>query len=180
VGYTAPAPTPAARVAVVLSRGPPSAPPSCETRVENVTLALRHTVTLTLFNVQPSLLRHYHEAGFWAGEEDEADMYFGSSTQEALCYFQASAGLSETGVVDMDTWQALIGQEKFAWGPVPGAIGFEEEEGEDYGEFAIDPAPAAAAAAAAAPAVGKNGFQNTTATFKAAKVELHESNAVDT
>ena len=34
-----------------------------------------------------------NDAGFWAGEEDEADFYFGPSTADALCYFQASAGL---------------------------------------------------------------------------------------
>ena len=68
-----------------------------------------------------------------AGEEDEADMYFGPSTQEALCYFQASAGLAETGVCDADTWRALLGDEKFAWGPVPGAIGFEEANLEEDG-----------------------------------------------
>ena len=33
-----------------------------------------------------------NDAGYWAGEEDEADMYFGPSTQDALCYFQAGAG----------------------------------------------------------------------------------------
>ena len=51
-----------------------------------------------------------NENGFWAGEEDESDMYFGPSTQEALCYFQASVQLPETGFVDADTWRALIGE----------------------------------------------------------------------
>lgn len=69
-----------------------------------------------------------NDAGYWAGEEDEADMYFGASTQDALCYFQAGAGLPETGFVDADTWKALLGPERFGWGPVPGAIGFDQEE----------------------------------------------------
>ena len=67
-----------------------------------------------------------NEAGFWAGEEDEADFYFGPSTVDALCYFQASAGLPETGVCDAATWAALLGRERFEWGPAPGAVGFEE------------------------------------------------------
>ena len=67
-----------------------------------------------------------NEAGFWAGEEDEADFYFGPSTVDALCYFQASAGLPETGVCDAETWEALLGRERFEWGPPPGAVGFEE------------------------------------------------------
>ena len=67
-----------------------------------------------------------NEAGFWAGEEDEADFYFGPSTADALCYFQASVGLPETGVCDAATWAALLGRERFEWGPAPGAVGFEE------------------------------------------------------
>ena len=67
-----------------------------------------------------------NDAGFWAGEEDEADFYFGPSTVDALCYFQASAGLPETGVCDAATWRALLGPERFEWGPPPGAVGFEE------------------------------------------------------
>ena len=72
-----------------------------------------------------------NDAGYWAGEEDEADMYFGPSTQDALCYFQAGAGLPETGFVDADTWKALLGEERFRWGPVPGAIGFDEAAAEE-------------------------------------------------
>ena len=87
-----------------------------------------------------------NDAGFWAGEEDEADMYFGPSTQDALCYFQASKKLPETGVVDADTWRALLGEEKYAWGPVPGAIGFEDAA-EDT-QAAPEPAPSAAAKSA--------------------------------
>ena len=71
-----------------------------------------------------------NDAGFWAGEEDEADFYFGPSTVDALCYFQASTGLPETGVCCADTWRVLLGEERFMWGPAPGAMGFEEEGGD--------------------------------------------------
>jgi hypothetical protein len=40
-----------------------------------------------------------NDAGFWAGEEDEADFYFGPSTVDALCYFQASVGSAGDGRV---------------------------------------------------------------------------------
>ena len=88
-----------------------------------------------------------NDAGFWAGEEDEADFYFGPSTADALCYFQASAGLPETGVCDAETWGALLGAERYAWGPPPGAVGFEEA-----GDAAAGDAAAGDAASAAAPA----------------------------
>ena len=86
-----------------------------------------------------------NDAGYWAGEEDEADMYFGPSTQDALCYFQAGAGLPETGFVDADTWKALLGEERFRWGPVPGGIGFDEAAAEEP-----EPAEPASSAALAA------------------------------
>ena len=86
-----------------------------------------------------------NDAGFWAGEEDEADFYFGPSTADALCYFQASAGLPETGVCDAETWGALLGAERHAWGPPPGAVGFEEA-----GDAAAPASLSAAAASAKA------------------------------
>ena len=66
-----------------------------------------------------------NDAGFWAGEEDEADFYFGPSTADALCYFQASAGLPETGVCDAETWGAAR-RGALRVGAAPGAVGFEE------------------------------------------------------
>ena len=73
---------------------------------------------------------HYklNEAGFWAGEDDEEDMFFGETTKVALLYFQANAGIPETGLVDSDTWRALLGEEAFKWGPPPGAIAFDESK----------------------------------------------------
>jgi peptidoglycan hydrolase-like protein with peptidoglycan-binding domain len=92
-----------------------------------------------------------NDAGFWAGEEDEADFYFGPSTADALCYFQASAGLPETGVCDAETWGALLGAERHAWGPPPGAVGFEEA-GDAAAPAAGDAAAPASLSAAAASA----------------------------
>eukprot|EP00227_Mantoniella_beaufortii_P009798 CAMPEP_0197576434 /NCGR_PEP_ID=MMETSP1326-20131121/1461_1 /TAXON_ID=1155430 /ORGANISM="Genus nov. species nov., Strain RCC2288" /LENGTH=368 /DNA_ID=CAMNT_0043139363 /DNA_START=186 /DNA_END=1288 /DNA_ORIENTATION=- len=85
-----------------------------------------------------------NDAGFWAGEEDEAEFYFGPSTTEALCYFQAAnanAGLYETGMVDADTWRALVGEKMFRHGPTPGAIGFEGEVEGGEGSAMMMPTP---------------------------------------
>lgn len=43
-------------------------------------------------------------------------------------YFQATNGIAETGVVDEDTWLALLGEEQYRWGPTPGAISFDESK----------------------------------------------------
>ena len=43
-------------------------------------------------------------------------------------YFQANAGIPESGLVDPDTWRALLGDEVFRWGPPPGAIAFDESQ----------------------------------------------------
>ena len=99
-----------------------------------------------------------NDAGFWAGEEDEADFYFGPSTADALCYFQASAGLPETGVCDAETWGALLGAERHAWGPPPGAVGFEEA-----GDAAAA-APAASAASLSAAAASAKAWSETAVT----------------
>ena len=91
---------------------------------------------------------HYrlNEAGFWAGEDDEEDMFFGETTKVALLYFQANARIPETGLVDPDTWRALLGEEAFKWGPPPGAIAFDESKIPEL----VQKAPAAVAPAAAA------------------------------
>ena len=89
-----------------------------------------------------------NDAGFWAGEEDEDDMYFGASTKDALLYFQANAGLQETGVVDAETWSALLGAEAFMWGPPPGAIAFDETKYASQMEARGTSQPNAAAAPA--------------------------------
>mmetsp|Transcript_800 Transcript_800/g.3021 ORF Transcript_800/g.3021 Transcript_800/m.3021 type:complete len:521 (-) Transcript_800:62-1624(-) len=89
-----------------------------------------------------------NDAGFWAGEEDEEDMFFGSSTKDALLYFQANAGVQETGVVDAETWSALLGAEAFMWGPPPGAIAFDETKFSSQMEARGTQQPNAAAASA--------------------------------
>ena len=47
------------------------------------------------------------ENSFYVDDEDEEDWVYGESTQNAVLYFQSSAGLPETGVVDAATWTAL-------------------------------------------------------------------------
>jgi hypothetical protein len=39
----------------------------------------------------------------------EPDGYFGRGTEYAIKYFQSIVGLRSTGIVDLDTWKALIG-----------------------------------------------------------------------
>jgi hypothetical protein len=72
-----------------------------------------------------TLHRYMSDAGYNAGEEDEEDMFFGPSTQEALCYFQSSKGFYETGVADSETWEELLGAVVFRAGPPPGVVGFD-------------------------------------------------------
>ena len=51
------------------------------------------------------------DSGFYPGDADIDDYYFGDSTQSAVQTFQACEGLDETGVVDEFTWIALLGSE---------------------------------------------------------------------
>jgi antiviral helicase SKI2 len=51
------------------------------------------------------------EQGFDSGEEDMEYWYFGSTTSAALLTFQASNRLPETGITDLNTWRALLGDE---------------------------------------------------------------------
>ena len=64
------------------------------------------------------------ENGFWCGEDDTEEMYFGKKTEEAVEYFQGAhnPALEVNGMVNSETWLALLGKEKFEWGPAPGAI----------------------------------------------------------
>ena len=54
------------------------------------------------------------QCGYWAGDDDEDDMIFGAGTEDALRYFQACNGVSESGLVDVDTWNALLRESGFA------------------------------------------------------------------
>lgn len=83
-----------------------------------------------------------NDAGFWCGEDDEDDMYFGESTKQALLYFQAQANIPETGLVEADTWRALLGDDAYFWGPVPGAISFDETQFVDEAAVETPAAPA--------------------------------------
>jgi peptidoglycan hydrolase-like protein with peptidoglycan-binding domain len=51
------------------------------------------------------------DAGFYAGDEDIDDYYFGEGTQSAVLTYQCCEGLTETGVVDEAMWKALLGFE---------------------------------------------------------------------
>jgi len=62
-----------------------------------------------------SLVHHLlGQCGYWAGDDDEDDMIFGAGTEDALRYFQACNGVSESGLVDVDTWNALLRESGFA------------------------------------------------------------------
>ena len=64
--------------------------------------------------------------GFWPGEDDTEEMYFGKKTEEAVEFLQGDKKIEVTGMINTKTWLALLGKEKFKWGPAPGAI-FEED-----------------------------------------------------
>lgn len=49
------------------------------------------------------------DVGYYPGDEDIADYYYGEGTQSAVMTMQACSGLDETGVVDEETWIALLG-----------------------------------------------------------------------
>jgi antiviral helicase SKI2 len=57
------------------------------------------------------------EKGYDSGEEDMEYWYFGSTTVNALMTFQASERLRETGITDIDTWRALLGEDRLAMAP---------------------------------------------------------------
>ena len=49
--------------------------------------------------------------GFFCGDDEAEDFFFGSGTRSALETFQACSGLAETGVCDDESWAALYGDE---------------------------------------------------------------------
>ncbi|GLC56122.1 hypothetical protein PLESTB_001066700 [Pleodorina starrii] len=49
------------------------------------------------------------ERGFFPGDDDMENWFFGETTLAAVLSFQASERLPETGVVDRPTWTALLG-----------------------------------------------------------------------
>eukprot|EP01025_Chloroclados_australasicus_P011982 TRINITY_DN1541_c0_g2_i3.p2 TRINITY_DN1541_c0_g2~~TRINITY_DN1541_c0_g2_i3.p2 ORF type:complete len:641 (-),score=117.30 TRINITY_DN1541_c0_g2_i3:455-2377(-) len=51
------------------------------------------------------------EKGYYCGEDEMEDWYFGDQTQNALLTFQACAQIPETGTVDEATWKALLGDD---------------------------------------------------------------------
>ena len=57
------------------------------------------------------------EQGYYSGEEDMEYWFFGTTTENALGTFQASNHLPDTGLTDVGTWRALLGEELAALGP---------------------------------------------------------------
>ena len=57
------------------------------------------------------------EQGYYSGEEDMEYWFFGTTTENALGTFQASNNLPDTGLTDVGTWRALLGEELAALGP---------------------------------------------------------------
>ena len=51
------------------------------------------------------------EQGYYSGEEDMEYWFFGTTTENALGTFQASNHLPDTGLTDVGTWRALLGEE---------------------------------------------------------------------
>lgn len=51
------------------------------------------------------------DEGYFPGDEDIEDFFFGPQTHSALLTFQACSGLEETGCTDEETWKALLGDE---------------------------------------------------------------------
>lgn len=49
------------------------------------------------------------DLGYYPGDEDIDDFYFGDSTQGALMTMQCCEGLPETGIADEATWARLLG-----------------------------------------------------------------------
>eukprot|EP00884_Botryococcus_braunii_P015382 jgi/Botrbrau1/2527/Bobra.0079s0015.5 len=60
-----------------------------------------------------------NDRGYHCGDEEEEDMFFGDGTFSALITFQACAGLPETGVCNMSTWRALLGDKLETIRPPP-------------------------------------------------------------
>ena len=74
-------------------------------------------------------------AGYYAGDEDVEDFYFGESTQSAVLTYQCCEGLTETGVVDDDVWAKLLGPDMI---PVKSRDIFEQsdESGNNFNNIA--------------------------------------------
>eukprot|EP00884_Botryococcus_braunii_P015379 jgi/Botrbrau1/2524/Bobra.0079s0015.2 len=98
-----------------------------------------------------------NDRGYHCGDEEEEDMFFGDGTFSALITFQACAGLPETGVCNMSTWRALLGDKLETIRPPPPSSEADARvrPGTTSQSLASsprsEPAPVAAPAAYAAP-----------------------------
>eukprot|EP01024_Parvocaulis_polyphysoides_P044370 TRINITY_DN4086_c0_g1_i7.p1 TRINITY_DN4086_c0_g1~~TRINITY_DN4086_c0_g1_i7.p1 ORF type:complete len:633 (+),score=134.51 TRINITY_DN4086_c0_g1_i7:104-1900(+) len=67
-------------------------------------------------------------AGFYCGEEEMEDWYFGEQTQSALLTFQACSSIPETGTADEATWKTLLGDQLKPIVPSDNSSDSESEE----------------------------------------------------
>uniref|UniRef100_A0A7S0WJM0 Peptidoglycan binding-like domain-containing protein n=1 Tax=Pyramimonas obovata TaxID=1411642 RepID=A0A7S0WJM0_9CHLO len=68
--------------------------------------------------------------GYYVDEDDGKYWYFGQMTSNAVQYFQAGVFLPETGIVDPNTWKALLEEGEFEQGPEV----LEKYSGGEYAE----------------------------------------------
>eukprot|EP01024_Parvocaulis_polyphysoides_P042079 TRINITY_DN3855_c0_g1_i1.p1 TRINITY_DN3855_c0_g1~~TRINITY_DN3855_c0_g1_i1.p1 ORF type:complete len:625 (-),score=149.81 TRINITY_DN3855_c0_g1_i1:540-2414(-) len=86
-------------VAAPVVKETPSGPPP--------TLALDSDDIFWVNQLQAALL----SKGYYCGEDEMEDWFFGEQTQTALLTFQACSNLPETGTADEPTWKALLGED---------------------------------------------------------------------
>lgn len=104
----APAPAPAAAPATAPAAAPAAAaPPPAEPAGLPPTLVVGSDDIYWVNQLHTGLV----EAGYYPGDDDVEDFFFGESTQSALLTMQACEGLAETGVADEATWVKLLGPE---------------------------------------------------------------------
>ena len=107
LGRGAAAPTAAAPVPAPAPAPAPAPPPSSRPPWE-VTPPTLAQGSDDLFWVN-ALQNGLDAAALHCGDDEAEDFYFGPGTRAALETFQAIHRLPETGVADLDTWRALLG-----------------------------------------------------------------------
>ena len=102
-GRTVPANSPSTDketdIPVETVKSPPTGPPP--------TLAVGDDDIYWVSQLQTAL----GKKGYYCGDDDVEDFYFGEGTVSALLTFQACSGLKETGTADAVTWKALLGED---------------------------------------------------------------------
>lgn len=93
-------------------KSPPSGPPP--------TLSIGDDDIYWVSQLQEALC----QKGFYCGDDDVSDFYFGEGTLSALITFQTCQNLEETGMTDTTTWKNLLGNDLI---PVIGDVPSNEE-----------------------------------------------------